>query len=383
MSESPHDVRTEPRLIHTLRDDVGHVLEDVRKRGIRRSFGGTLGDLEHFYLSEPTRRRLATLPAIPRAAQRFWLLIRGLLMKLTPTRRVLLAAALLLLLFDNQRLDVDDVHITFSYRVVSIGLFILLLMLELKDKLVARDELQAGRAVQIALMPQRSPAVRGWDVWMYTEPANDVGGDLVDHLPIDDTRHGVVLGDVAGKALPAAILMVKLQATLRALIPQFTSLSDLGAGVNRILVRDGLPSRFATLIYLVLTADSGSVRVLNAGHPPPLVVRGAVIDELPRGSIALGILADAVFAEQSVDLGDGDVLIAYSDGVTEAAHAGDDFFGEERLKDAVRRTAGMSAAVIGEEIVRALAEFVGDAPPHDDVSLVVVRRVRSTQGGRG
>jgi serine phosphatase RsbU (regulator of sigma subunit) len=374
MTKPPEDPRPEPRLFRTLRDDVGHVLDDVRKRGIRRAFGVALSDLERFYLSESTRRRLSRMPAIPRAAQRFWLLIHSLLMKLTPARRVLLAGALLLLLFGNQRLDFGDVHIIFNFRVVSIALFILLLMLELKDKLLARDELQAGRAVQLALMPQRHPIVPGWDVWMYTEPANDVGGDLVDHLAIDDSRHGVALGDVAGKALPAALLMVKLQATLRALIPQFGSLSDLGAGVNRILVRDGLPSRFATLIYLVLTADSGSVRVLNAGHPPPLIVRGAAIDELPRGSMALGILANAVFVEQSVDLGRGDVLIVYSDGVTEAANASDEFFGDERLKDAARHTAGSPAAVIGAEIVRALAEFVGDAPPHDDVSLVVVRR---------
>jgi hypothetical protein len=252
-----------------LRDDVGHVFADLRKRGIRRAFGVTLGDLERFYLSEPTRRRLAHMQGFPRALQRFWLLIGGLLMKLTPARRVMLAAAFVLLLFGVQRLDFFTAHLTFNFRVISIGLFILLLMLELKDKLVARDELEAGRTVQLALMPQRNPAVQGWDVWMYTEPANDVGGDLIDHLAIDDTRHAVVLGDVAGKALPAALLMVKLQATLRALVPQFASLSDLGAGVNRILVRDGLPSRFATLVYLVLTADSGSVRVLNAGHPPP------------------------------------------------------------------------------------------------------------------
>ena len=239
---------------------------------------------------------------------------------------------------------------------------------------MARDELQAGRTVQLALMPQRSPEVRGWNVWMYTEPANDVGGDLVDHLAIDDTHHAVVLGDVAGKAFPAALLMVKLQATIRALIPQFGTLGELGAAVNRILVRDGLPSRFATLIYMVLTADSGYVRLLNGGHPPPLVVRGQTIDELPRGSIALGILADATFAEQRVDLAGGDVLIAYSDGVTEAANAAGDFCGEDRLKAAVERTRGQWVGQIGDSILAALVEFVGDAPPNDDVSVVVVRR---------
>ena len=101
-----------------------------------------------------------------------------------------------------------------------------------------------------------------------------------------------------------------------------------------------LPSRFATLVYLVLTPESGHMRLLNAGHPPPYVMRRGAIEELPRGSIALGILADATFSEQQVDLGPGDVLVAYSDGVTEAANSAGEFFGEDRLKEAILETAG-------------------------------------------
>ena len=212
-------------------------------------------------------------------------------MKLTPARRVLLAVAFIVIAMgvsqdENQGLVLGSV------------LLISLVMLELKDKLLARDELEAGRAVQLAFLPEHSPAVPGWNVWLYTQPANDVGGDVVDHLRIDDQYHGIALGDLAGKALPAALLMVKLQAALRALIPQFDTLSDLGSGVNRILARDGLPSRFASLVYLVLTAHSGDVRVLNAGHMPPLVVRGGSVESMPRGSVVLGIIPDAVFPEQ-------------------------------------------------------------------------------------
>ena len=366
----------EPRLLSTLKADVGHVIDDVRRRGMRREIGGTLSDLETFYLSEDVRRHLATLPRVPRLAHRLWWLVKGLLMKLTPARRVLLAVGLFLLVTGIQRLDVSTVHVTLHFPILGAMLLFFVLMLELKDKLIARDELQAGRAVQLALMPQQAPVVPGWDVWMYTEPANDVGGDLVDHLQIDASRHGVALGDVAGKALPAALLMVKLQATLRALIPQFDTLADLGAGVNRIIERDGLTNRFATLVYLVLTRETGDVRVLNAGHPPPLIVRCATdtIEELPRGSVALGIIAGATFAEQQVHLADGDVLVVYSDGVTEAENASDEFFGEERLRAALAHSTGQTAASLGGRILGALAGFVGDAPPHDDVSLVVLRR---------
>ena len=151
-----------------------------------------------------------------------------------------------------------------------------------KDKLVAPTGSKPTE-VQLALLPSATPVVPGWDVWLFTQPANDVGGDLVDHLKIDDTRHFVALGDVSGKALPAALLSVKLQATLRALAPQFDNLGDLGSAVNFILQRDGLPSRFASLVYLLLSIDSGHVRVLNAGHMPPLVVRGNTVTAMEPG----------------------------------------------------------------------------------------------------
>jgi hypothetical protein len=372
MSQPSHDPHSEPRLFRTLRDDVGQVLDDVRRRGVRRSIVRTFDEIEAFYLTEESRRHLLTLPAIPRFAHRLWRLIKSLLMKLTPARRVMLALGLFLMAV---HIEYTGGHVSINFRWLGDLLVVLVLTLELKDKLIARNELEAGRVVQLALLPQKQPAVPGWDVWLYTQPANDVGGDLVDYMRIDEARHGLALGDVAGKALPAALLMVKLQATLRALIPQSGSLSDFGAAVNRILERDGLINRFATLVYLLLTADSGAVRILNAGHPPPLLVRGQQIQELPRGSVALGILPDAAFVEQQVELQSGDVLIVYSDGVTEASNAEDAFFGEERLRTAIGSVTGQSAAGIGKSVVRALSWFVDDAPTRDDVSVVVVRRV--------
>ena len=263
-----------------------------------------------------------------------------------------------------QRVAFGRIRIDFPVsRLLGDALLFLVLMLELKDKLMARDELEAGRKVQLALMPDTSPSVPGWDLWLHTEPANDVGGDLVDHLQVDDRQHGVALGDVAGKALPAALLMVKLQATLRALVPQFGALNDLGSAINRILVRDGLPNRFATLVYLVLPIDSGTVRVLNAGHMAPLVVRGDTIEEMAHGSMALGFMSEATYGEQQVELTSGDVLIVYSDGVTEAINASGEFFGDERLRAAIQETAGQPVAAIGARILQVLEAFVGRLRP--------------------
>ncbi len=371
---APANKPPSPRLFRTLRSDVGHVTADVMRRGLWRQFSGTLGELESFYLSDDARARLAAMPAISRWAHRAWWLLTSLLMKLTPARRVLLALGLFMLVWGDYTINYSNVHLTFNLPGFGNLCIFLVLMLELKDKLIARDELEAGRKVQLALMPRQNPDVPGWDIWMHTEPANDVGGDLVDYLRVDDRHHGVALGDVAGKALPAALLMVKLQATLRALIPEFDTLSALGAGVNRIIERDGLTNRFATLVYLVLTADSGEVRLLNAGHLPPLVVRQGSLEEMPRGSMALGIMAEATFDEQQVALASGDVLVVYSDGVTEAINASGDFFGDDRLRRAILSKASQPAAAVGAGILQALEDFVGLTKPFDDVSVVVLKK---------
>lgn len=359
----------------TLSDDVRTVSEDVMRRGVTRSVHGTFAGLEEFYLTEDDRRRLQTLRPLRRWLRRTWWLVRGLLLKLSPARRIVLAAALGTILLGYGRVDINAVHIAVRMQWLANILLLILLGLELKDKLVARDELEAGRAVQLALMPTARPRVSGWDIWLFTRPANDVGGDLVDHLALDERRHAVVLGDVAGKALPAALLSVKLQATIRALAPNYADLGDLGAAVNRILHRDGLPTRFASLVYAELTADSGAVRLLNAGHMPPLHLHGSSLTTLPRGSMVLGMMPDVTYFEQSAAVDIGDMLVVYSDGVSEAMNEAGDFFGDERLQDLVSKAETMTAPEAGERILQGLSRFVGEAPQNDDVSLMVLRRI--------
>jgi serine phosphatase RsbU (regulator of sigma subunit) len=346
----------------------------MKRRGVRREFNLTLSELEAFYLTDDDRRHLETMPAFNRFLHRTGWLIRSLLLKLSSRRRVILAAAILFVVLGVEQISLGNLRLSLEMHFVGALLLFALLMLELKDKLVARDELEAGRTVQLALLPKEMPDVPGWDVWLYTAPANDVGGDLVDHLQIDADHHGVALGDVAGKALPAALLSVKLQATLRALVPQFSTLSELGAAVNRILERDGLPSRFASLVWVVITANAGQLRLLNAGHMPPLVVRPTGVETMERGSVVLGIMPDATFFEQQVELAPGDAMVVYSDGVSEAMNEAGDFFGDDRLHATVRALTGRPARQIGQTVLDALKAFTGDAPRHDDVSLLVLVR---------
>ncbi len=366
---------TNPRFLETLRRDVGHLGQDVRQSGIRGTVGTTFRDLREFYLTTQHRERLDKMGRARRALYFVWWVLKGLFFKLTPARRILLLVAFWMfiqgsgVLLNSQRL-----RVSVDVGWIGVSLILFILALELKDKLLAREELQAGRAVQMALMPHVTPVLAGWQIWLFTRPANDVGGDLVDYLRIDDQRAFIVLGDVAGKGLPAALLMAKLQATLRGLAPEFSSLADIGRRVNTILTRDGLPNRFATLVYLELGPASGRVRLLNAGHMPPLVVHGSAVTELPPGSLALSLLPDATFQEQSVDLCAGDTLIVYSDGLTEAMDAQGDFFGDERFRALLPSMGTLPVEHAGASIVEAVDDFVGSARPHDDLSLVVLRR---------
>ena len=361
-------------LWHTLRSDVDIVAQDLRQHGVDRSVRGTLVTLEAFYINQDDRRRLATMKPAAQWLRRIWWFTKGLLLKLTPARRLMLAAALLTLFFGEKHFNSGTTQIVLSFSIFGAWLLLLILVLELKDKLLARDELEAGRKVQLALMPTETPQIPGWDVWLYTQPANDVGGDLVDHLHIGNDRHAIALGDVAGKALPAALLSVKLQATLRALAPQCATLSRLGEEVNQIFCRDGLPSRFASLVYLDVRAGSGDVRVLNAGHMPPIVVRRGKAAVMDRGSVVLGIMEGATFPEQSVALEPGDAMIVYSDGASEAINEAGDFFGDERILALAERAGGNSANGIGSEIRGAVAAFTGLMPANDDLSLMVLKR---------
>jgi sigma-B regulation protein RsbU (phosphoserine phosphatase) len=361
------------RLIRTVTRDVRRVFGEARRGSFWRRIARTFEDLEGFYLSEDRQQRLAGMGRARRWLHLGVWLFKSLFLNLTPARRVLLALALFLLWFRAQwRGDGRSLQIDFGG--LAIGLLLLLLMLELKDKLVARSELQAGRVVQQALLPKEAPQVAGWDVWISTRPANEVGGDLVDFVTHEDGRVGLVLADVSGKGLPAALLMARLQATVLAFVPELPSLAALALRLHKAFRTRGLENRFATLVYLELEPGSSRIRLVNAGHMPPLVVGPGQVQPLPAGGPALGMPTTATYEEQSVDLGAGEALVVYSDGVTEALNEGDAFFGDERLLGSLRETAGRPAAEVAHRLLGAVETFVGEARWHDDVSLVVMRR---------
>jgi hypothetical protein len=351
------------------------VMDDLRRTELRRDYLQEIKQLYYFYVDEERRAKLDGMGRIRRAFHLLIWLVKSLLMKLSPARRLMLLVAFLCnLLFGPMTLNVGGVHVSTDLRPLGFLLLLVVLMLELKDKLLAKDEIQVARKVQLALLPQRQPEIPGWQIWSHSRPANDVGGDLVDYIALDGFRHAVIVGDVAGKGLGAALLTAKLQATLRALVPDSPSLDDLGRKVNAILHRDGIDNRYATLFFAELAHHSGHVRYLNAGHDPPYVLRAQAIERLHASSYPLGILGAVQYEEGSLDLRPGEMILAYSDGLTEAKNEAGEEFGSRRLEALLGQSKGLAADVIGPRLLAEVDRFLGIARAHDDLSLVVMTR---------
>jgi serine phosphatase RsbU (regulator of sigma subunit) len=348
------------------------VIDDLRRTrwdGYMRELRG----LYHFYLDDERRAALAGMGRVRRAFSVLFWILKSLLLKLSPARRVMLVIALVFGVIGWKGFAIGtNVALDFDLRPWGFVLLLIVLMLELRDKVLARDEIAVARQVQIALLPHRHPIVPGWSVWSVSRPANDVGGDLVDYIALDEFRHAVLLGDVAGKGLGAALLMAKLQATLRALVPMAASLDDLGARVNDILHRDGIDNRYATLFYAELEHDSTQLRYLNAGHNPAFIVRENRVDALVASSYPLGMLTSASYQEGSAELYAKDLLLVYSDGLTEAVNEQGEEFGLARLEALLGGLRGLGPQEVGARILAAVDAFLGEARINDDLSLAIV-----------
>jgi sigma-B regulation protein RsbU (phosphoserine phosphatase) len=369
METTNSNQKTEPKLRQTLKEDIktGDLWSSIRR---------DYRELERFYIDDEKKLRLDRMSWFRRGFYLSWWLLKSMLLKLTPGRRILLFIGFFFLFGGGSIVfETDHVRTSADWQIVGGVLFLFVLMLELKDKLLARDELEAGRRVQHALMPERSPFLPGWSLWLYTRPANEVGGDLVDYLSINDNRKAAILADVSGKGLQAALLTAKLQATVRALGQDYESITKLVSKINEIFHRDSLPNIFASLLYAEIAPDAGRVRFVNAGHLPPLLVKTDGVHESSKGEQALGLVGSSVYSEQVVELERGDVFVAYSDGVTEARNLNGDFFGTERFLRLLPSWRGLSVDSLGQAITGEVDRFVGEARANDDISLVILKRM--------
>ncbi len=369
MNRSYSNRDNEPSVRSVLRDDIRHVnfLQDLKRE---------YNELIKFYISDDKKKRLKNMSRVGRFVHEILWIFKSMFVRLTPIRRLFVLFGFILLITSYSITIRGENVSTTDYKGLLGGLLILfVLILELKDKLLAKDELEAGRKLQQALMPEKSPAFSGWSIWLFTRSANEVGGDLVDYLKINDNVAGITLADVAGKGLKAALLTAKLQASIRAIAYDYESLSDMGSRLHQIFHRDSLPGMFASMVYVKLCPDYGNLKFINAGHLPPVLINNDGTSELFKGEPALGLMQSYEYTEREISLKQGDVFIAFSDGVTEAQNVSGDFFGTARLYKMLPQVKDRNAEGIGQAIVSYVDNFVGESPAFDDLSVVILKKI--------
>ncbi len=244
-----------------------------------------------------------------------------------------------------------------------------------------QQEMATARAIQERLLPGVSPVIEGFEVVGTSIPSREIGGDYYDFLAQWKDLVGIAIGDVSGKGMPAALLMSNLQASLHGQVLHPGTVASVVARVNELLVKSTDPHMFATFFYGLLDTTNGEFTCTNAGHNPPLVVRrDGTMEELSRGGLLLGMLEDQVYQQDKVTLDPGDVIVLYTDGITEAVGPGleeDDLeamFGEEALRRVILANRHLPAAGILEAILAAVAAHTSGEPQSDDITLVVIRR---------
>lgn len=242
-----------------------------------------------------------------------------------------------------------------------------------------RREIELASEVQRRLFPARPPETRRLDLAGVCLPAQGVGGDYYDFLALPDGRIGLAVADVAGKGLSAALLMSIVQASLRSQARSEVKPGDLVASMNELLYRSTARNCFASFFYARFDEETGQLDYVNAGHNPPLLVRpgaghhGPLVRTLSTGGMVLGALPDATYDHESVMLERGDVLVAYTDGVTESFSASGEEYGEERLRALVSGKTDLMASALAQSVVTAARQWAHGAPQHDDLTLIVAR----------
>ena len=312
----------------------------------------------------------------------FW----AILEKLTPARRVLVLAGLILLFFSsggfsytNQAGHVEIFEIDF--HVLGGLLLLLVLLLELADRVVMKRDLEIAKEIQAWLLPGAPLQIPGYQIAYATRPANTVAGDYYDVIlrpgkTRSDDRILFVVADVAGKSIPAAMLMATFQASLRTLTTTGVALADLVAGVNRYTCSNSQGGvRFTTAFFAELDPATGDVTYVNAGHNVPILRKSSgAVERLEAGGIPVGIFPESPYQMGTTRLESGDWLVIFTDGIVEAVNAKGEEYGEPELIRLVDRGSGSAPAELLRSLLAELDRFVGNTPQHDDMTCLLLKR---------
>jgi sigma-B regulation protein RsbU (phosphoserine phosphatase) len=243
---------------------------------------------------------------------------------------------------------------------------------EAAEKARLEKELELAAEIQRALLPQTHQAGAHYEVASASIPCRAIGGDFFDYFNLRGADFGFVLGDVAGKGPSAALLTAMIQGIFAAQVGPSTSAAALMACVNEGLIRRALQSRFATVLYGALSPD-GRLTYCNAGHNPPVLLTRSGVKRLDTGGLILGLFAQATYEQETVVLEPGDVLVVFSDGVTEALDVEGREFGEDRLLACLEANRRATPAELLEAVLTSVRSFAAGAAQHDDVTALVLR----------
>ncbi len=235
------------------------------------------------------------------------------------------------------------------------------------------QELLAAAKIQENLMPRTVPKLSGFQISAKNIPSQLVGGDFYDFIPFGQSHLGMVIADVSGKGIPGAILMASARASLRAYLEDPHSVRDVITKLNRVLCRDTQESQFVTLFYGMIDAQELTFTYTNAGHNPPILFRNNEQIMLSEGGLILGVLQNTRYEEKTINLIKGDILVLYTDGITEA-EKDDNYYGTDRLVNIVKKYAYMTADEILKKIINDVFEY-NNSSQNDDTTIIVVKYV--------
>lgn len=238
-----------------------------------------------------------------------------------------------------------------------------------------RFKLEIAREIQESFLPESLPLLKGFDLSAINLPAKEVGGDFYDFIPITKDKIGLTIADVSGKSISAALFMALSRTILRAQASGNPKVSEVIQDTNNLITADSKSGMFVTLFYGILDLEEKTLTYANAGHNPPVVFNGETggLIMLKAKGIALGVIEDAEMEERKIALERGDMVVFYTDGVTEAQNESGSQFGEDRLFEIISKNHGLSAKDLTEKIEEEVLSFSGDAPQFDDITLMVLK----------
>ncbi|HEX3069602.1 MAG TPA: PP2C family protein-serine/threonine phosphatase, partial [Thermoanaerobaculia bacterium] len=346
-------------------------------------------DVTNLYALEwpETRKMLiadyqSKIDADPRRLRRFVrtrsAMLLGLAKRLTPQRRVVFLVAFVWFFFCFFDALSWRSHFRTSWQLfemaASFMLMVLLLAMELIDKIKFRDELELARDLQADLIPKHPPQTEEYEIAAFNRIANTVGGDIYDFVPLPDGRLAVLFGDASGHGMAAGLVMAVAHAAWRTQLDVDPSPASIISSLNRILCRTGGPRSFFSCCYFLFDRD-GTFIATVAGHPQIVkIAAGKVIDRIGSGSYPLGVKTGMVWQEINGSLDRGERLLFHSDGLTEARNANEREFGDSYVDTIAGWNTAASAAALVDTLVCEWNLFTGGKPPEDDVSIAVIAR---------